>query len=126
MYYDLLVRIKNAALARREVLQAPSSKLDFAIARLLVTAGYLEDAQKKNVGKRSVLELRLRYKNKQPTFSDFRVMSKPSRRVYRSYRELYPVKQNFGLAVISTPQGVMTNRDARKQKVGGEYLFEVW
>jgi small subunit ribosomal protein S8 len=126
MYYDLLVRIKNAGLAKHETLQVPFTKFDFAVARLLVDAGYLDDAQKKAVGKRNVIELRLRYKNKAPVLADFRIMSKPSRRLYRGYHKLHPVKQHFGIAVLSTPAGVLTNRDARKRKVGGEYLFEVW
>ena len=61
-----------------------------------------------------------------PAITDFKVMSKPSRRLHIGYRDLKAVKQNYGLSILSTPAGVMSNREARKQKVGGEYLFEVW
>jgi small subunit ribosomal protein S8 len=58
--------------------------------------------------------------------TDFRMLSKPSRHIYSGYRELRPVRQHYGLAVLTTPQGIMTNKEAKKQKVGGEYLFEIW
>ena len=126
MYYDLLIRIKNAGALKREAVLAPFSNFDLAIAKVLVAAGYLADAQKKTIGKKAFLDVRLKYPNKEPMFKDFRLMSKPSRKRYSGYRELKPVKQHTGFAVLSTPQGIMTNRDARKRKVGGEYLFEVW
>ncbi len=126
MYYDLLVRIKNAGAAKKETVQAPFSRFDAAIAKVLVDAGYLAGAEKKSIGKKSVLDIKLRYNGKDPVFTNFRFMSKPGKRVYEGYRELRPVKQHTGLAILSTPNGIMTNREARKQKVGGEYLFEVW
>ncbi len=104
----------------------PFSGFDFAVLKLLMDAGYIEDVQKRNIGKKSILEVKLRYHGKQSALSDFRIMSKPSRRLYRGYRELHLVKQGHGIAVLSTPHGVMTNVGARKQNVGGEYLFEVW
>ena len=79
-----------------------------------------------SVGRKNVLDIRLKYKNGQPGVTDFRIQSKPSRRMYRGYRELRPIRQGYGLVVISTPSGVMTNTEARKKKVGGEYLFEIW
>ena len=126
MYYDLLVKIKNAEWAKKESFQTPFSKFDFAVAKILVEARYLRDVQKKNIGKKSFLEVKLRYEKSGPALSDFRVMSKPSRRFYIGYRDLQSVKQGHGLAILSTPSGIMTNREARKQKVGGEYLFQIW
>ena len=126
MYYDLLTRIKNAARAGKETLSAPFSKFDYAIAKVLVAEGYLKSAEKRVVGKKNFLELSIAYDGKTPVLSDFRLLSKPSRHPYSGYRELRPVRQQYGLSVLSTPKGVMTNRAARKEKVGGEYLFEVW
>ena len=127
MHYDLLAKIKNGLRARKEVIHTPFSKLDFAVAKILAEAGYLEDAQKKSIGKKSVVELRLRYVSKnQPAISDFKIISTPKRHIYMSYRELRPVKQGYGLGVLSTPEGILNNREARKRKVGGEYLFEIW
>lgn len=126
MYYDLLTRIKNGQQARHNSVQAPFSKFDFAVAKTLQEAGFVEDVQKKAAGKRNVIEIRLKYKKNQPGMTDFRIVSKPSRRLYSGYGELKPVKQNFGVSVLTTPSGIMTNKEARKQKVGGEYLFEIW
>jgi small subunit ribosomal protein S8 len=126
MYYDLLPRIKNAGAARKESFIAPYSNLDLAVAQILVDAGYLKSAEKKVIGKKNFLEVVMKYYKKQPAMIDFRLISKPSRHIYSSYRELRPVRQNYGFAVISTPKGIMSNKEAKKQKVGGEYLFEIW
>lgn len=126
MYYDLLPRIKNAGVAQKESFTAPYSNLDLAVARILVEAGYLKSAEKRTIGKKNFLEIGLKYYKKKPAMTDFRLISKPSRHIYSSYRELRPVRQNYGFAVISTPKGVMTGKEAKKQKVGGEYLFEIW
>lgn len=126
MYYDILARIKNGQAARHESIQAPYSQFDFAVAQTLVDAGYIADAQKRTVGKKAMIDIKLKYRADGPAMSDFKIVSKPSRRTYASYGELRAVKQNHGVAVLSTSVGVMTNHSARKQKVGGEYLFEIW
>jgi small subunit ribosomal protein S8 len=126
MHYDLLAKIKNAQRAEKESFITPFSKMDFAIARVLVEAGYLRDAQKKTMGRHQALEVKLKYRDKRPAVNDFRILSKPSRHYYVGYRELQSVKQGQGIGVLSTPQGIMSNRAARKEKVGGEYLFQIW
>ena len=104
----------------------PFSGMDLSIAKLLVEAGYLKSAEKKTIGKKHYIEISLLYEGKEPAMSDFKLLSKPSRHLYTGYRDLSPVRQHYGLAVLSTPSGIMTNRQARKKKVGGEYLFEIW
>lgn len=126
MYYDLLPRIKNAGNASKDSLLAPFSKLDLAIAQILVQTGYLKSAEKRVIGKKNYIEIGMKYSNKKPVMTDFRLISKPSRHLYSGYRELRPVRQNYGFAVLSTPKGVMSSKEAKKQKVGGEYLFEIW
>lgn len=126
MYYDLLPRIKNAGAAQKENFLAPYSHLDLAVAQILVEAGYLKSVEKRVIGKKNFIEVALKYYKKKPAMTDFRLISKPSRHIYSTYRELRPVRQNYGFSVISTPKGVMTNKEAKKQKVGGEYLFEIW
>ena len=126
MYHDLLARIKNAQMAKKESLQARFSKFDFAVAKVLGESGYVQDVQKRNIGKKSFIELKLRYKNNRPAMTGFRIMSKPSRHLYRGQSDLKSVKQGYGIAILSTSSGIMTHREARKKKVGGEYLFEVW
>lgn len=126
MYYDLLAKVKNASRAHREGFQTAYSGQDLAVAKLLVRYRFLKDAQKRTIGKKHYIEIKLLYRDSVPAFSDFRFFSKPSRRLYYGYRELMPVRQNYGIGVVSTPQGMMTTGDARKAKVGGEYLFQIW
>ncbi len=126
MYYDLLPKIKNASLARKESFLTPFSKMDLEVGKVLVATGYLKSIEKRTIGKKNYLEVTLVFKDKKSTLSDFKLISKPSRRLYSGYRDVRSVKQGYGLAVLSTPKGVMTERDARKAKVGGEYLFQVW
>lgn len=126
MYYDLLARIKNGFLARKDTVYAPYSNFDFAVASVLEKVGFVERIAKKVMGKRTMLEVKLKYAEGRPAMSDFKIESKPSRRLYRGHKELKPVKQNYGIAVLSTPAGVLAGKDARKKKVGGEYLFEIW
>ncbi|HTY40201.1 MAG TPA: 30S ribosomal protein S8 [Candidatus Paceibacterota bacterium] len=126
MYYDLLAKIKNAQRADKEIVLAPFSNFDFAVGKFLATAGYLVSAEKRAVGKKPMLEFKLRYTNGQPAMTDFKLVSKPSRHIYVGYRDLKPVRQNQGIGVISTPDGLVSNKEARKKKLGGEYLFEIW
>ncbi|MBI4094258.1 MAG: 30S ribosomal protein S8 [Candidatus Liptonbacteria bacterium] len=124
MYYDLLVRIKNAQQARKKIVRVPYSNMDFAIANVLVRKGYLADARKRALEKRQFLELELL--PRQGGMRGFKVVSKPARRLYVGYRALTRIKQGYGISVLSTPKGIMTGTQARRDKVGGEYLFEAW
>jgi small subunit ribosomal protein S8 len=126
MYYDLLSKIKNATMARKDKIIVPFSRMDFAIANVLVEGGYLKSVEKETTGKKSVMVIRTGVKKKTAMVTDFKIMSKPSRHLYRDYRGLRPVRQGYGLAVLSTSKGIMTEKKARKGKVGGEYLFEIW
>lgn len=126
MYYDLLPRIKNGLQARQVSFVMPFSGMDLAIAALLAENGYVKSAEKKTIGRKHYIEVVLRYDGDEPVVRGFRMMSTPSRHIYRGHSELRPVRQHFGLGVLSTPRGIMTVKEAKKQKVGGEYLFEVW
>jgi small subunit ribosomal protein S8 len=126
MYYDLLTRIKNASRVEKESVLAPFSNMDLAIAKLLVEEGYLKSADKRVIGRKNFIEMTIAYNGKNPVLTDFKLLSKPSRHLYAGYEDLKPVRQRYGVAVLSTPKGILTNRSARKEKVGGEYLFEIW
>lgn len=126
MYIDFLPRIKNAQMAGKESLFMPFSRLDLSIGRVFVESGYVKDIQKKSVGKKNFLEVKLSYKNGRPAVTDFKIMSKPSRHLYFGWKYLRPVKNGYGLGIISTSKGIMTDKEARKNKVGGEYLFQIW
>ncbi len=124
MYYDLLPKIKNAVLARKEKITVPFSNMDFAVLKALAAGGYLKSVEKKPLGRRQVIEVCLR--EKKLGLIEFKLISKPSRHFYMDYRSLRSVKQGYGLGVLSTSKGILSVREARKQKVGGEYLFEIW
>lgn len=126
MYQDLLSKIRNAGMAGRDSLLIPYSEMDFSISKILAKTGYVKDAQKKAISRKNFIEIKLGYNGRDPILRNFKIVSRPSRHLYFGYRELRPVKQGYGLGVVSTPKGVMTVSEARKSKLGGEYLFEVW
>jgi small subunit ribosomal protein S8 len=123
MYYQLLPQIKNALNARKDKITVPFSKMDAAILKSLVGVGYLKSVDKETVGRKNFLVAKLAKKG---SVNDFKLMSKPSRHFYVDYRSLRPVKQGHGLGILSTSKGIMTDKEARKSKIGGEYLFEIW
>ena len=86
----------------------------------------MKDVQKKTVGNRNFIEIKINYKNNSSSFNDFKIISRPSRHIYVRSGEVRKVKQGYGLGMFSTTQGILADRDARKKKVGGEYLFEIW
>jgi small subunit ribosomal protein S8 len=122
MYYRLLAEMKNAAMARKDRVQFPYAKMDHAVLTSLVDAGYIKSVEKEAVGKKNILSVKL----KKEGFTDFKLISKPSRHFYMDYRSLRTVKQGHGMGILSTSHGIMTSKEARKAKVGGEYLFEIW
>lgn len=126
MYIDLLTKIKNAQQARKETLKVYYSNMDMAIADILVKENYIESAAKKGRVPKRVIEIKLKYKDKEGAITGVRFLSKPSRRLYAGYNDLRLIKQGYGTALISTPKGIMTYKEARRQKLGGEILFEIW
>jgi len=126
MYTDLLTRIKNAQSARLETVKAPYSNMDMAVSELLAARGYIENVQKKGRLPKRVIEIKLKYTDAGGAITGIRFLSKPSRRRYFGWRDLRPVKQGYGLLIMSTPKGIMASTEAKKQKLGGEALFEIW
>ncbi|MCS6788955.1 MAG: 30S ribosomal protein S8 [Patescibacteria group bacterium] len=126
MYWDILAKIKNAYLAKKEKVLTPFSKFDFEILKILTEKGYIKSVDKKTIDKKLFLEIKLLYNNKKPAMSNFKLISKPSRHIFKKYTELKPVKNGFGIGLVSTSKGVMVEKDAIKKRVGGEYLFEIW
>lgn len=127
MYTDLLTRIKNAQQARKDMVRVPFSKMDLAVAETLVRNGFVVSAEKKGRLPKRVIEIALKYDNEgNGAVSGTKFLSKPSRRMYAKYDELYPVRQGYGIGVISTSNGIMTTKEARTAKVGGQLLFEIW
>ncbi|HCU23838.1 MAG TPA: 30S ribosomal protein S8 [Deltaproteobacteria bacterium] len=124
---DMLTRIRNAVQARHEVVEIPASKLKLAVAALLKEEGFIKDfhtVEYKNQGK-ILVTLKYRGRN-QSCIIGLRRLSKPGRRVYVGYEEIQPVLNGLGVAILSTPKGVLTDRKAKELKVGGELLLSVW
>ncbi len=127
---DMLIRIKNAQATGAGRVEVPFSKSKFTIANILKSTGYLESvertAKKDKKTEHDYLELGLRYVEGTPAIDGIRIMSRPSRHLYVKSSDIRPVRSGHGIALFSTSQGIMTSADARKQKLGGEILFEIW
>lgn len=127
MYTDLLTKIKNAQKAKKESIKTTYSSPDLAIAQLLANLKFIEAVEKRGRLPKRILEVTLKYdKDGRGAIEVIKFVSKPSRRLYAGYKELRKVRQGYGAGVISTPKGIMTYDGARKAKVGGERLFEIW
>jgi small subunit ribosomal protein S8 len=118
--------LKNAGNAGRTTVNVPYSKIKENIAVVLTAEGFLKSAEKKMIDKKAVLSMEIILENRIPKIKGAQRISKTSKRVYKKSAELRPVKNGYGALVISTPKGVMSGRDAKKQKLGGEVLFSIW
>lgn len=124
---DMLTRIRNAGTARRSQTRCPSSKQKLAIAKVLEQAGFLGSVKVESRDGHPELVLGIRYDEEgQPLIDGIRRVSKPGRRVYVDHEGVPRVRQGLGVAVISTSKGILSDRQAREQHVGGEYICEVW
>lgn len=124
---DLLTRIRNAHLAKHDRLDAPSSKLKAAVCELMKREGYIDDFEVIDGKPVNTLRVYLRYNNEGvPAISRLQRISKPGRRVYRGADEIKPVLNGIGVSLVSTSRGLLTDREAREQHIGGEVLVEIW
>ena len=127
---DMLARIRNAALARHELTRLPASGVKQAIAELLKTEGYVADVRQEEWGpkKHKTLTIVLKYGSERGdcAFHGIRRVSRPGRRVYVRHDQIPRVLSGLGVSILSTSQGMMTDKQARKLKVGGELICEVW
>ena len=124
---DFIIRLKNASMAGHDTCAVPYSRLKHAIADKLAAKGYIVSAEKKGRKVKKTLEISLARDAKGGArIHDVDRISKPGRRVYRSAREIRPVKYGHGTLVLSTPRGILTGEEAREGKVGGEALFNIW
>lgn len=124
---DMLTRIRNANLALHAEARMPSSKAKEEIARILREEGYIDgyEVAEARVGKELIVRLRY-HSDREPVLQGLNRISKPGRRVYAGADEVPRVRGGIGVAIVSTSSGVMTDREARRQNVGGEVLCEVW
>ena len=118
--------MKNGSLAGKESVFFPYSKMKNAIAECLKKEGYVSDISKKVKKGQPVLEVVLTYKDKTPKITEVERISKQSRRVYFGMKDIHSVRNGTGLLVLSTPKGILSGKEARKEQVGGEALFRLW
>jgi small subunit ribosomal protein S8 len=125
---DLLTRIRNAHLAKHDRLDVPASKLKLALVKLLKEEGFIKNHREiESTGPLPTLRIFLRYSAEgTPAVSHLRRISKPGRRVYARASEIQPVRNGLGLGIVSTSQGLMTDRQARERGMGGELICELW
>ena len=125
---DMLTRIRNAGLVRHQTTNVPATKMTRSIARVLKEEGFIADFEESSEGVKNFLVISLKYKgkNRQPIIKAMKRVSRPGLRVYSNRKELPRVLGGIGIAIISTSKGIMTDREARRQGVGGEVLCYVW
>jgi len=124
---DMLTRIRNGVSAKFEIVDVPSSKIKEAIAKLLVQEGYIESYKVLEDNKQNILRMHLKYdKKKEGAISKVMRVSKPGRRVYVDRDDIPVVLRGYGIAILSTSRGVLTDKQARKAGIGGEVICKIW
>lgn len=123
MYINLLIKIKNAKNADRRSLKTPFTKMDYAVAEVLKKYGFLKKVEIRGRSPKRSMDIVI---NKDRMIQGIRFTSRPSLRRYAGYRDFKSVKSGHGILVVSTPKGIMSGVQARKEKVGGQLLFEIW
>ncbi|HOK13885.1 MAG TPA: 30S ribosomal protein S8 [Candidatus Kapabacteria bacterium] len=123
---DFLTRIRNAGRAGHKTVTAPASKLKIAIARILKDQGFIADYAIIEDKVQNQIKVTLKYYNREPAIREMKRISKPGRRIYVSVDNLPRIKNGLGIAIISTSKGVLTDKDAKKFNVGGEFICSIW
>tara|TARA_B100001121_G_C18125665_1_gene361041 strand:- start:18 stop:413 length:396 start_codon:yes stop_codon:yes gene_type:complete len=123
---DMIARVKNAQARNHKIVDLPSSNFKMKIANILKNEGFIKNFKIIGDSKKPLLSLELKYHSGNPVISNFERVSKPGRRIFSSANSLPKINNGLGIAIVSTPKGVMTDMDARKQKIGGEIICKVF
>lgn len=123
---DMIITIKNGAMVKKPSVTVPYSNLKMAIAELLVKEGFLTAATKRGKKVKKFIQCDVAYSGGKAKVTEVKRVSKPSCRIYKRVIDLRPIRQGQGIAVLTTPAGVMTEKEAKAAKVGGELLFTLW
>lgn len=123
---DLIIRLKNASMVSKDVVAVPFSKLKLAIAEALQKEGFISNVEKRGKKIKKFIDISLKYTDKRPEITDVKRISKPGKRIYIGFKDIRSVKQGQGIMIISTPKGLMTDKEAREKRLGGEPLFSIW
>lgn len=122
---DMLTRLRNASASKKAEVVMPYSMVKFAIAKILEKEGYVRSAEKTVLAKKDTLRVELSYEESKPRLQYVKRISKPGHRVYAKAVDLPRVMSDYGIAIVSTPNGLMTNKEARARRLGGEVICEV-
>ncbi len=128
---DMLNRIRNALMVLHPTVSIPFSKLKYEVAKILEEEGFVEKVEKKGRKVKKVFEITLKYQKgeiekTEPVIVGLKRISKPGQRIYVKSKEIKRVRDGYGIAIISTPKGMMTDKEARKKKLGGEIICQIW
>ncbi len=123
---DMLNRIRNAQAVLKPTVDVPFSNLKYELAKILEKKDFVEKIEKKGKQIRKIIEITLKYKNKLPVISGLTRISKSGQRIYLPIKKIKKVRGGYGMLIISTSKGLMTDTEAKKQKLGGEILCEIW
>ncbi|MBQ3003795.1 MAG: 30S ribosomal protein S8 [Clostridia bacterium] len=124
---DMLTRIRNANDAKHETVEIPASNMKKAIAQILLDEGYIKEYKVTDDGKQGIITVTLKYgEGKQKIIQGIKRVSKPGLRIYAASQDIPKVRNGLGIAIVSTSRGIMTDKTARKENVGGEVLAFVW
>jgi len=124
---DMLTRIRNAQAVKKETVIFPYSKIKWEILNVLSKNGYIKGLDKTNKKNKKFIEIILKYNEEEiPKISELKRVSKPSRRVYVHAKDIWFFKKGLGIKVLSTPKGILSDKDAKKLNIGGEVLLEIW
>jgi small subunit ribosomal protein S8 len=123
---DMLNQIKNAQAVGKTEILIPFSKIKNEIAMILSKENFVGEIKKATKEKIKALKISLKYENEVPAIAGFKRISKPGQRIYQGFSEIKKVRGGYGISIVSTSKGLMTNSEARKQKLGGEIICQVW
>ncbi|OHB17688.1 MAG: 30S ribosomal protein S8 [Parcubacteria group bacterium RIFCSPLOWO2_01_FULL_40_65] len=128
---DFFIRIKNAYLVKKDRVVIPFSKMKYEMAKILEQKGFVSAIRKKKKVKKAgfeqlFLDLKLKYNDTVPLFENVKLISRPGRRIYLNKNEIKPVREGYGILILSTSKGIMTGEEAKKMGLGGQAIAEIW
>lgn len=123
---NMLTSIRNAQAARKETVSVPYSKIKMEIAKVLAKEKFIKEADHKGKKVKKTIDMVLNYNEGQPAITSLKRVSKSSRRIYSPSSKIKKVRQGFGFQILSTPKGILTGKEARREKIGGEVICEVY
>jgi len=123
---DMLTRIRNASAVKKAEVLMPFSKVKFNIAKVLEKENYINKVEKIKDNNFDVIKINLKYNKKEPSIKHLKRISTPGQRIYINSKEIPTVLNGYGLGIISTSKGILTDKEARSKKMGGEYICEIW